>query len=364
MYSELYYRLAFNRMEHYGVATKKKMLRFAGSATAVFNNPESWKMKLSNRSKKVAEPTLKLDLKREVEKELNIMEKHGIKLCHYLDSDYPYRMKLCSDSPVCFYYKGASIFNQPQFLAIVGTRSASEYGRNCVKKILTELRDTQIVTVSGLAYGIDTEAHQRSLENGLRTIAVLGSGLGNVYPATNQRLAQQIVENGGVLLSEFPYDTIPDRLNFPRRNRIIAGMSDAVLVAETADKGGSMITAYIANSYNRDIFAIPGSIFSERYQGCHELIRKNMAAIVTSGGQLMEMMNWERQAASVQTSLFVDITEEEQHVVDLLRAGKVHLDALTEALEGFSPSKIAGLLLGLELKGVIVCKPGKVYGLA
>jgi len=363
MYSELFYRIAFNMLEHFGAATKKKMLRYAGSAAAVFTNPDSWKKKLSNRSKKIAEPVITPILKSSVDKELQLMEKHAIRLCHCLDSDYPYRLKLCSDSPVCFFYKGSPIFNQAHHLAVVGTRNASEYGRNCVKKILSELRDTDIVTISGLAYGIDTEAHHRSLENGLRTIAVLGSGLGNLYPATNQRLAQQIVENGGALVSEFPFDTIPDRLNFPRRNRIIAGMSDALLVAETADKGGSMITAYIAHSYNRDIFAVPGSVFSDKYQGCHELIRKNMAAIVTSGEQLVEMMNWERQPMNVQTSLFVDINEDEQQVVDLLRAGDVHLDTLAEALDGFSPSKLAGLLLGLELKGLIVCKPGKVYGM-
>ena len=192
----------------------------------------------------------------------------------------------------------------------------------------------------------------------------MGNGLGTVYPSQNRTLARQIIEQGGTLVSEYPFRTQPDRLNFPRRNRIVAGMADAVVVAETANKGGSIITAHIAQSYNRDVFAFPGSVFDPHFEGCHSLIRQNVAALVTSGQDLLEMMNWESSQGSVQTSLFVDLTEDEQQVVDLVRAsGELAIDRLSEALPEYSPSKLAGLLLTLELKGVLVCRPGKVYKL-
>lgn len=362
MYSEDFYRIAIQYVEGYGCATLKKMLRLSGSATNLFTRMEMWKDGLTRRNKKVPLPTITDAIRRAVDEELLLLDKHHIRQCFYLDSCYPFRLKSCSDGPIAFYYKGTADFNVPHTLAVVGTREATEYGRNVVKKVLSELRDSGILTISGLAYGIDTESHVRSLEYGLRTVAVMGCGLGTIYPYQNQHLAEQIVEQGGAIISEYSYKTMPDRLNFPKRNRIIAGMADAVMVAETANKGGSMITAYIAQSYNKDVFAIPGSIFESHHDGCHELIRKNVAALLVSGQDLMEMMNWETQNTNVQTALFVDLTESEQQVVDQIRgAGEITIDHLAEALPELSPSKLAGLLLGLELKGVVTCKPGKVY---
>lgn len=364
MYSEEFYRIALQYVEGYGNATLKKMLRLSGSATDLFNRTDLWNSAISKKRQAVPKPTITDELRRKVDEELKLMEKHKVRLSFYLDKDYPYRMKNCTDAPISFFYKGSSDFNVPYSLAVVGTREATEYGRNAVRKILLELKDFPLTTVSGLAYGIDTEAHTRSLEFGLKTIAVMGCGLGTIYPYQNLYLSEQIVEQGGTLVSEYNFKTPPDRLNFPKRNRIIAGMSDAVLVAETANKGGSMITAYIAQSYNRDVFAVPGSIFDVHYDGCHELIRKNVAAILTSGTELMEMMNWEVKPQNVQTSLFVELTKEEEPVVDLIRAAnEISIDALSENLSEFSPSKLAGILLGLELKGVIVCRPGKRYAM-
>lgn len=362
MDSELFYRIALQHIEGYGQATLKKMLRYSGSAKGFFTQPELWRAHLQKRSKPIPNPTLGNSLVRQVEQEMRMMERHDIRLSFFLDADYPYRLKGCSDAPISFYYLGKPIFNNIHTLAVVGTRDASEYGRESTRKLLSDLRDSDITTVSGLAYGIDSEAHLRSIEYGIPTIAVLGNGLGNIYPKSNEPLAQQIVEQGGALISEYGFRTLPDRQNFPRRNRIIAGLADAVLVAETAEKGGSIITAYIAHSYNRDIFAIPGSIFDQHYNGCHELIRKNMAAIVTNGQQLKEMMNWDTYSTqNVQTSMFLELDEQENSVVELLRSGAVPLDSLSESLSELSPSKLAGILLGLELKGVITCKPGKVY---
>jgi DNA processing protein len=364
MYSEEFYRLALRHLEGYGSATLRQMLRLAGSACQLFTQPETWRSKMSARARKLPPPTITTDMARRVETELRQMEKYHIRLCSCLDADYPYRLKNCQDAPLSFFYKGEPIFNRTRMLAVVGTRDVSDYGRDATRRILSELRGSDVVTVSGLAYGVDTEAHQHSIENDLPTIAVLGNGLGRIYPPGNTALARQIVERGGAVVSEYDFQAIPDRVNFPRRNRIIAGMADAVLVMETAAKGGSMITAYIAHSYNRDIFAVPGSIFDGRHDGCHELVRKNMAALVTSGQQLLEMMNWDaRPARPVQTSLFLNLSDEEQTVADALRGGEMPLDMLSEQMSGCSPSKIAGILLGLELKGVITCKPGKMYAL-
>lgn len=362
MYSEDFYRIALQHLDGYGNATIKKMLRLSGSATELFTHSEKWRSNLSRRSQKTPSPTISESVRRSVDEELKLMDHNRINLCFYLDDEYPYRLKNCSDGPISFYYKGNSEFNSSHMLAVVGTREATEYGRNAVKKILFELKDISLTTVSGLAYGIDTEVHSRSVEFGIRTIAIMGCGLGTIYPNQNQRLSEEILEQGGTLISEYGYNTPPDKLNFPKRNRIIAGMSDAILVAETANKGGSMISAYIAQSYNRDIFAIPGSIFSTRQDGCHELIRKNIAAIVTCGSDIIDMMNWEQQLSNIQTALFVELTPEEELVVDLIRSEKeMTIDKLSEGLAEFSPSKLAGLLLGLELKGVIACQPGKVY---
>ena len=365
MNSEIFYRIALRHVGGVGPATQKKMLQLSGSATAMFEEPERWMSKIVRKGKTVPRLVISDEVRRIVDKELNIMARHDIKLSFFLDADYPFRLKNCSDAPLSFFYKGESDFNRPHVLAIVGTRNASEYGRACVRKLLSELQGFDLVTVSGLAYGIDTEAHSRSLEYGIKTMAIMGCGLSTIYPRLNMSLANQILEQGGALISEYDYDVAPDRQNFPKRNRIVAGMADAVLVAESAAKGGSMITAYIAQSYNRDVFAFPGLIFDENHLGCHDLVRKNVAALITSGQELVEMMNWESQPAkAVQTSLFIDLTSEEQQVVDLIRgAREVSIDVLSENLPAFSPSKLAGILLGLELKGVLDCKPGKMYSL-
>lgn len=362
MYSEQFYRLALQYQEGFGIVTIKRMVRLSGSATNLFTMPELWQSKMNKHAKKIPCLCINDHIRRMVDKELAIMDQEEIKLSFFTDSDYPYRLRNCNDSPISFYYKGNADFNVAHTLALVGTRNASDYGRDCVQKILSEMKGNNIVTISGLAYGIDTAAHERSLENHLKTIAVLGNGLQTIYPKVNGNLSRLIVDRGGALISEYPYSTPPDRVNFPRRNRIIAGMADAVLVVETGSKGGSMITAYIAHSYNRDVFALPGSVFDRLHDGCHELVRTNIAAIVTSGMQLIEMMGWETQHKIIQTSLFAELTDEEEQIVSLIRENReISLDQLSDKIPEFTPSKLAGKLLGLELKGVIACRPGKIY---
>lgn len=362
-YSEDFYRLAIQHQKGYGPASIKKMLQLAGSASRIFEEPDSWRRALRNPKKHPALPFVDNGIRRLVDEELKHMERTGIQLCFYSDPNFPYRLKLCPDGPIAFYFLGNGEFNMPHTLAFVGTRNASEYGRQCMDMILRELKGSDIVTISGLAYGIDTEAHKKSIENQLRTIAVLGSGLGIIYPYSNKDLAQKILDNDGTLISEYPYNTQPDRLNFPKRNRIIAGMSDATVVAESGEKGGSIITAYLAHSYNRDVLAIPGQIHDPQHSGCHELIRKNVAALITSGNDILDIMNWKTSTATgTQIPLFVDLTDTEQSIVDSLRGqDAVPIDKIAEQFPNYTPSQLAGVLLGLELKNVIICKPGKLY---
>jgi len=361
MHTEIFYRIALNKTEGVGKATLKQILTAAGSAQNVYEFPESWQRKLQNRKRCAVNLQISDKIKSQVERELWLMDRFGVQLCHFLDASYPQRLKRCPDAPVSFYYKGSGEFNRPRMLAVVGTRNATSYGVKSLSKILDDLKESNIATVSGLAYGIDTVAHEESLNFGIPTMAVLGNGLHTVYPQTNKALSERILANGGTLISEFDFDTGPDRMNFPARNRIIAGMSDAVLVAESGIKGGSIITANIASSYNRDIFAIPGTIFDEMHAGCHELIRKNIAAMVTCGKDLLEMMNWDSVEKTIQTQLFPELSDEEDIIYKFLLQGKKNIDEISEHCAQFSPSKLAGLLLTMELKGVIFALPGKSY---
>ena len=361
MHTEIFYRIALNKTEGLGKSTLKQILSAAGSAQNVYEMPETWQRRLQHRKRFQINIKLNDKLKALVDQELNLMEKYNVRMCHFLDTTYPSRLKRCPDAPVSFYFRGGGHFNQPRMLAVVGTRNATSYGIKSLTKILNDLKDSDITTVSGLAYGIDTVAHEESLNLGIPTMAVLGNGLHTIYPSTNKNLSERMTAAGGSLISEFDFNTGPDRMNFPARNRIIAGMADAVLVAESGIKGGSIITAHIANSYNRDIFAIPGTIFDDMHAGCHELIRKNIAAIVTSGKDLLEMMNWDSTSQPVQTQLFPDISEDEAFVYRFIQTGKTTIDEISEHCEGLSPSKLAGILLSLELKGMIFALPGKSY---
>lgn len=359
--SELLLRLALQFQPHPGPSAIKKLFLHFGSATALFA-AHGLKSPLGAR---VTLPKLTDEIRRLAEKELEWIERNHIHVCCIGDPEYPKRLNSCPDAPYMFYYKGTPAFNEPKMVAVVGTRNISPYGKEVTRKIIEELAQYEVCVVSGLARGVDTVAHEQSLESGLKTVAVLGSGLGTIYPDCNERLAHRIAESDGAVVSEFPSKTKPDRQNFPQRNRIIAGMTDATIVMETAEKGGSIITAHIANSYNRDVFAVPGSILSPTQSGCHALIRKNVAALVTSGADVAELMGWDIDAPkAVQRSLFVELSSEEQEVSDLIaNQPNIVIDDLSAALPQHTPSKLASLLLQLELKGFIVCEPGKKYHL-
>ena len=292
MLNETFYCIALRYLPNCNNIFIKRLIDKFETATNIFTQSGNYFRQLKQKYPFISIPFISNEIRCKVEIELEWMSKNGVSICFYNDAHYPFRLKNCCDSPYLFYYKGNNNFNPQKSVAIIGTRNASQYGKEMVKRIITELSAYQVTIVSGLAEGIDTEAHKHALFRQQQTYAVLGSGLDRIYPASNEKLSMSIVKEGGALISEYPHYIKPDRLHFPHRNRIIAGLSDATVVVESPKRGGSMITAYIASSYNRDVFAVPGNILSDNHSGCHELIRKNIAAIVTSGNEIADMMGW------------------------------------------------------------------------
>ena len=301
---------------------------------------------------------------REAEKHVAYMDKHRIKTMFYTDAIFPYRLNQCEDAPVLMYTLGEMDCNLPRIVSIVGTRNASSYGRKICEDLLHSFVGKDIVVVSGLAYGIDIYAHKLCTELGIQTIGVLGHGLDRIYPQAHIPIAHKMLENGG-LLTEFLPGSKPDRENFPMRNRIVAGMCDATIVIESGERGGSLITAELANDYARDVFAFPGDITREYSKGCNYLIQKNKAHLITSSDDFFEMMDWKdtSKTENKQLQLFAELDEQEQKIVTLLKdSQEVSLDVL--AIKTEIPVRLmSGILLGLELKGVVKALPGKRFGL-
>jgi DNA processing protein len=299
------------------------------------------------------------------EEEVKFIEKNNISALFYLDQAYPTRLKFCHDSPLMLYYKGTADLNAAKIVALVGTRNATEYGRDLCNLLAGGLKEHQALIASGLAYGIDTWSHKAALDCGLDTVAVLGHGLDKIYPYTNRELAEKMLENGG-LLTEFPCKTKPDRENFPKRNRIIAGISDAVVVVEAAERGGALITAEYANNYNRDVFAFPGRIGDLHSEGCNTLIKTNKAALIQSAEDIAYLLNWDlkkEKKKRVQTQLFITLSPDEELIVNTLKEkGDMEIDNLLIETK-LLPAKAASLLLNLEFEGILRCLPGTVYRL-
>jgi DNA processing protein len=365
MLTELFYKIALSRQKGYGNSLIKKLLQVSGSASALFLDFNSVRKKMKTMRSFPSAPVLTSEIEKAVNTEMEMAAKNNITHCFFTDDEYPKRLLRCNDAPYMFCYKGSNHFNMEKTLAVVGTRHATSYGKDVVRRVISDLSLQNISIISGLAIGIDTFAHETALDYRLHTVGVMGSGFGNIYPSSNIKLAKKMTDLGSTLVSEYSYYTLPDRQNFPKRNRIIAGMADALLVVETGKRGGSIITACIAHSYQRDVFAVPGSLFSPSQEGCHELIRQNLAALVTSGEDIIEMMGWnEEKPTVIQTQFFQDFNEEEEHVISIINNLKEpHIDEIITSNTHFTPSKIASVLLGLELNGIIETLPGKRYRL-
>lgn len=360
---DLIYKIAITLIPGVGCINGKNLISYCGGVSAVFREKRRSLMKIPGIGEQTVNAVLNQMVLGRAEAEMLFIEKYGITPFFYLDEGYPLRLKQCPDSPLMLYFKGTGHLNMPRIVALVGTRSSTEYGREMCNKLIEGLKSIDISIISGLAYGIDTWAHRASLEHGLHTVGVLGHSLDRIYPYANRSLAEKMLTHGGVV-SEFISGTKPDRENFPMRNRIIAGMADAVVVVEAGNKGGALITAEIANSYNRDVFAIPGRVGDSKSEGCNNLIRSNRAALIQSAEDLMYMLDWSSSKETqklVQAKLFPVLKPDEEKLFNILsEAGDLDVDTLL-IKSGLKPTQAANALLGLEFENLIKCMPGKIY---
>lgn len=356
----LLHQIALTKVPQIGDVTAKKLLFHFGDAKAVFS-AKSKDLLEAGFSKLVIHSLKSNSALKEAEKEVEFVEKNNITPVFYTDANYPYRLKFCDDGPILMYYRGNANLNYTRILSIVGTRKITDYGKWMGRKLVEELSDYNVLIVSGLAYGADTVAHQSALDFGVPTVGITAHGHDRLYPAENRKMAKKMLEIGGIL-TEFPSGTLPNRENFPKRNRIIAGLADATLIIEAGSKGGALITADIANSYSRDVFAIPGRTNDPMSEGCNNLIKYNKAALITSAKDIVRSMNWEpKTVQNKQTSLFQELTEDELVVAKMLSDhGDCGIDMLINISE-YSASKMAAILLSLEFKNLIRCIPGKRY---
>ena len=300
-----------------------------------------------------------------VEAEWRFIQKNHIKVLVKGNQGYPSKLEHCMDAPHVLFYKGSSDLLNKRVVSVVGTRSPSQYGKDRVVELMAVLGQYNVMVVSGLAYGIDTVVHKEALNNTLETIGVLGHGLDQLYPHANKALAADMLQQGG-LLSEFMQGIQPEKQNFPKRNRIVAGMADAVVVVESGSKGGSLITADIANSYNKDVLAYPGRATDPSSKGCNQLIRNHKANLITCGQDLVEFMNWaedQHQSSKVQHAMKASLSDEENVILSIIsHHDPCPIDLLTN-LSGLNPGLVSAHVLSLEMVGLITSLPGKLYGI-
>ena len=363
---ELLYNIAITLVPEIGDIRAKSLIAYCGSAEAVFKEKQGKLLKIPGIGSIVAKAIAEANVMKRAEEEVKFIRNHKITTLFYTDPAYPRRLLHCEDSPVLLYYKGNADLNSSRIVSIVGTRKATAYGKAICQKLIADLTQMNVLVVSGLAYGIDICAHKAAIENGLQTIGVLAHGLDRIYPGVHAPVAKKMIGSGG-LLTDFPSCTNPDRENFPKRNRIVAGMSDAVIVVEAGAKGGALITADLGNSYHRDVFAFPGRVDDEFSEGCNFLVKTNRAALIQSAKDIAYIMGWEekkeKEKKNIQPRLFVNLGEEEQVIVDVLKnKGRVNIDELS-ILSKLPMSKTATLLLNLEFSGLVRSLPGKMYQL-
>jgi DNA processing protein len=364
---DLKYKIALSLIPKVGHVTAKKLVAYVGSFEGVFKEKKSNLQKIPGIGSKLSDLIAKADVLTKAEEEIEFINKNNINVLFYLDKHYPERLKNCDDAPILIYTLGQIDLNVRKVISIVGTRKATVEGMSFCEKLIKDLknREHNPIIVSGLAYGIDAAAHNAALENGLLTVAVLGHGLDIIYPASHKKMARDILKQG-MLVTDFPSKSIRDKNNFVKRNRIIAGLSDATIVIESGEKGGALVTADIANSYNRDVFAVPGRVTDNYSVGCNNLIKTNKAAMLTSVEDLEYLMGWEagkNKNDAVQKNLFVNLTKEQKNIVEILeKEPELSIDNICIRCN-MPTSKVSPILLDLEFMGVLKALPGKTYKL-
>ena len=342
----------------------KQLVSYAGSAEAVFQLPKSKLLRIPGIGPVTAESIGKGKPIQRAESEFNRCEQYGTRIILYNDKAFPEKLRHINDAPSLLYVKGNTDLNPPKTIAIVGTRKATAYGKKMTDQLIEQLAAHQPLIVSGLAYGIDIQAHKAALKHNLPTIGVLASGVNVIYPSVHRDIANKMLNNGA-LISENPLDSKPDAPKFPARNRIIAGMADAVIVIEAAAKGGALITAEIANDYNRDVFALPGGVDQEFSAGCNMLIKTNRAHLLQSASDIEYIMNWDSDEAELRKPVLdlSTLSKDEAMIMNELQKHRqpIMIDNLSWQTE-IPVNKLASILLSLEFKGLVSSLPGKKYG--
>lgn len=360
---ELFYLLALQKVELVGDIVAKKLLNHFGNAKEVFQSKASKLGSIDGIGSILIRNLKDKSVFEKAEKELQFIKENHIDTLFYQDQNYPDKLKHCIDGPVLLFSSGNIDFKNRKIISVVGTRQITSYGMECCKKLIADLAPLNPIIVSGFAYGVDIVAHQAAMENNLQTIGVVAHGLNQIYPKVHTKYVAKMEENGG-FLTDFWSSSNPDKENFVKRNRIVAGMSEATIVIESADKGGSLITANMAVDYNRDVFAFPGRATDKYSQGCNNLIKTQKANLLTSAADLIYMLNWDldsEKSKPVQKQLFVELDNDEQKIYDyLLKSGKELLDIIALDCE-FPVYRISSMLLNMELKGVIRPLPGKLF---
>ena len=367
----LTHQIAFSLLPGIGPVAARNLLAYFGSAEKVFTVKATQLRNVPGIGVHFADKILKfrqvaLD---QAEEEIRFIESNDIQTISFFDKDYPGKLKQCQDAPMMLYYLGRRPVLDDISLGVVGTRMATRKGKELTRQLICDLENKGLepLIVSGLAYGIDITAHIAAMDNGLLTWAVLGHGFDIIYPASHRKFAERIKEEGGTLISEFPSVATRDKKNFVKRNRIIAGLSDALVVVESAKKGGAMVTADVANSYNRDVFAFPGKPGDKYSEGCNHLIKTNRAALIERADDLLYHMGWDipDEKKSTQRDIAFDISldEHEKMIVNLLKDREYcDIDQLKN-MSGLNIADLSLCLLSLEMKSVLDSLPGKIYAL-
>lgn len=369
---EIINTIALTRINYFHLTGMLQLYRRLGSATAVIEHRRNIRDVLPDASPKLVQSLQQLDepLHR-AEIELQWDLENGVMPLCMNDENYPQRLRQCDDAPLMLFYKGNINLNQRRVICVVGTRRNTVYGEDLIRRFMRELRQLcpQLLVISGLAYGVDIIAHRQALQNGYPTVGVLAHGVDYLYPARHKQTADEMVKKGG-LLTEFLTQTNADKVNFVRRNRIVAGISDACVVVESAAHGGGLITASLARTYNREVFAFPGNVRSQYSEGCNNLIRDNVAGLISNADDFVKSMNWDddvklqrAQQVGIERQLFPDLSTEERRVVSAL---KKHNDLQINMLSVQADIPIAHLtaiLFSLEMKGVLKALPGGMYHL-
>ncbi|MFD2100245.1 DNA-processing protein DprA [Flagellimonas iocasae] len=361
---EIIAALRLQAIPNIGDVTAKKLIAHCGSPTAVFEDKMQHLLKIDGVGTFTLNGLFDASHLDEAEAEYEFIAKEGISPSYFMDEDYPHYLKHCMDAPILLFQRGDINLNQKRIISVVGTRNITNYGSAFCEAFIEEIAPLDPIIVSGFAYGVDITIQKAAMDRGLQTIGCLAHGLNQIYPKAHKKYASKMEQKGG-FISEFWSSSNPDRENFLKRNRIIAGISEATLVVESAEKGGSLVTADLANVYNREVFAVPGRYSDKFSKGCNDLIKQQKAHLLTSAAELIYLLGWDleekKDESAVQKQLFIELDETEQSIYSYLQLnGKQVLDTVALACN-LPIFKTSSTLLGMEMKGVIRPLPGKLF---